>query len=145
MIEMMMLYQMLKVLFLLCLITLFLLLFGLPSLSRYLERRYVFSDDKVYFDLNRPPTIIVYHVPLNETANGNAGVIEKCINKDDDYQESIKCVNENLPDKNEIFLQDQTKDIKGRVFLVLYQIKIYKPNKSIQLYGLLVSLRNKCG
>ena len=142
-----MLYKFLKVLFLLCLITLFLSFFGLPSLSRYLERRYVFSDDKVYFDLNRPPTIIVYHVPLNETANGNAGVIEKCINKDDDYQESIKCVNENLPDKNEIFLQDQTKDIKGRGFSVLYQIKIYKPNKSInlQLYGLLVSLRNKCG
>ena len=112
----MMLYQILKVLFLLCLITLFLSFFGLPSLSRYLERRYVFSDDKVYFDLNRPPAIIVYHLPLNETANGNAVIIEKCINKDDDYQKSIKCVNENLPDKNEIFLQDQSTDTKGRVF-----------------------------
>ena len=111
-----MLYQILKVLFLLCLITLFLSFFGLPSLSRYLERRYVFSDDKVYFDLNRPPAIIVYHVPLNETANGNAGVIEKCINKNEDYEKSIKCVNENLPDRNEIILQDQPKDTKGRVY-----------------------------
>ena len=111
-----MLYRILKVLFLLCLITLFLSFFGLPSLSRYLERRYVFADDKVYFDLNRPPTIIVYHVPLNEKANGNAGVIEKCIDKDDDYQKSIKCVNENLPDRNEIILQDQAKDTKG-IFL----------------------------
>ena len=113
----MMLYQILKVLFLLCLITLFLSFFGLPSLSRYLERRYVFADDKVYFDLNRPPAIIVYHLPLNEKANGgNDGIIEKCIDKDDDYQKSIKCVNENLPDRNEIILQDQTKDTKGRFF-----------------------------
>ena len=112
----MILYQILKIIFILCLITLFLSFFGLPSLSRYLEKRYVFSDDKVDFDLTNPPSIIVYHLPFNETSNGNKQIIEKCINKTgDDYQRSIFCVNENLLDKSDMILQNQTKDTKGMI------------------------------
>ena len=81
-----------------------------------MERRYVFSDDKVDFDLTKPPAIIVYHLPFNETFNGNDKIIEKCINKTgDDYQKSIVCVNESLLDKSGIILQNQTKDTKGTI------------------------------
>ena len=112
----MILYQILKIIFILCLITLFLSFFGLPSLSRYLEKRYVFADDKVDFDLTKPPAVNVYHLPFNETSNGNEQIIEKCINKTgDDYQKSIICVNENLFDKSDIILQNQTKDTKGKI------------------------------
>ena len=120
-------YQILKIIFFICLITLFLSFFGIPSLSRYLEKRYVFSDDKVDFDLTKPPAIVVYHSPVNETTDGNSGIIENCINNTgDDYKKSILCVNENLPDKNDI-IYEQSRDTKGRVFSFRY---ILLPNQS---------------
>ena len=122
-----MIYQILKIIFFICLITLFLSFFGIPSLSRYLEKRYVFSDDKVDFDLNKPPAIVVYHTPINETTNGNSIITENCINNTgDDYEKSILCVNENLLDQNEIIINKQSRDTKGRVFSFRY---ILLPNQ----------------
>ena len=110
-------HYILKIVFLICLITLFLSFFGIPSLSRYLEKRYVFSDNKVDFDLTKPPAIIVYHSPINETSEGNRIIIDNCINRTgDDYKKSILCVNKNLADKNEIIINKQSKDTNGRVF-----------------------------
>ena len=101
-------YLTLKFLFFFLLIALFLSFFGIPSLLRYLEKRYIFFDEKVDFDLNKPPAILVYHLPWNEKRNGNyAEIIQTCINKSEEYKKSIACVNENLPDKNEIIHNNQ--------------------------------------
>ena len=106
-----------KILFISLLFTIYMVLFGLPSLETYLEKRMVFSEQKVDFDPNRPPAIMVSHIPLGESNNYKA--VEDCFAKyNDSYDDSVICINKKLANISGIFL-DMPQNIIG------LKIKIY--------------------
>ena len=100
-----------KILFISFLFTIYLVFFGLPSLETYLEKRMVFSEQKVDFDQNRPPAIMVSHIPMGES--NNYKTVEDCFAKSNDsYDDSVICINKKLANLSGIFW-DMPQNIIG--------------------------------
>ena len=71
--------------------------FGKPSLERYLEKSTIFIDEQVDYDIDNPPAILVSRSSVEE-------IIESCLSFDV-YQEAVKCIDDKLPSRDQIFAE----------------------------------------
>ena len=97
-----------KILFISILLILLVNFFGLPSLERYLEKSTVFVDEKVDYDFNNPPSILV--------SRGNkksAELIEQCLSLNESYEASVQCINQELPTNEQIILEEGTSNAQA--------------------------------
>ena len=82
--------------------------FGLPSLERYLEKSTVFVDEKVDYDFDNPPSLLV--------SRGNkksAELIEQCLSLNESYEAAVQCIDDKLPTKEQIILEEGTTNVQG--------------------------------
>ena len=97
-----------KILFISILLILLVNFFGLPSLERYLEKSTVFVDEKVDYDFNNPPSILV--------SRGNkksAKIMENCLNLNDSYEAAVQCIDNKLPKKEQVILGEGTTNAQA--------------------------------
>lgn len=73
--------------------------FGLPSLDRYLEKSTVFVNERIDYDFNNPPSILISRGDKKAKK-----VIEGCLNLNHGYEASVQCVDNKLPTKEQIIL-----------------------------------------
>ena len=94
----------LKIIYVTTLLSLFTYYFGLQSFILYSEHRVMFTDEIVDFRQDKPPAIIIAHVPPFKPKNSD--IIGSCIkeNKHEEkgYAQAVKCINKNLKNKTEI-------------------------------------------
>ena len=99
----------LKIIYVFTLLSLFIYYFGLKSFIMYSEHRMMFTDEMIEFRQNKPPAILIAHVPVQPSNND---IIGSCL-KDSknqgqkEYEETVKCIDKNLTDKSVIF--EETK------------------------------------
>ena len=107
----------LKVIYVTILLSLFTFYFGLPSYKSYSQHRVMFTDETVNFRQDNSPALLVAHVPVKPK---NFHIIHACLEnsksyKEEDYAEAVKCIDENVKNKTEIFqdIPNDTKDFLG--------------------------------
>ena len=75
--------------------------FGRPSIQRYLEKGTVFVDEKVDYDFDNLPSILV------SRGNKEYGqLIEHCLNSTDDYEGTVLCIDKKLLTNEQIILEE---------------------------------------
>ena len=95
----------LKIIYVSTLLSLFIYYFGLQSFSMYSEKRMMFTDEMIEFRQDKPPAILIAHVPVEP---GNYDVIGSCLEDsknygEKEYGETVKCIDKNLTNKTIIF------------------------------------------
>ena len=100
----------LKIIYVTTLLCLFTYYFGLQSFILYSERRMMFTDEMIDFRQDKPPAILIAHTP---TKPKNVDTIKSCLNvtikenihnEEKEYEEALKCIDKNLKNKTEIFV-----------------------------------------
>ena len=84
-----------RIILLLTLLVFSCFIFGKPSYEMYNSRRIVASEEKVEFNKDKPPAIVVAHIPLDPPHNYEK--IETCKETyNTSLSKAVDCINNNL-------------------------------------------------
>ena len=99
------LYYCFKCTFVSVLILVCIIYFGIPSLKKYLERRTIFTEEKIPYDDGYSPELVVHSLKFLEKR------IPTCINENSDaYEAALKCINLSINSKEDMLpSEDHTK------------------------------------
>ena len=75
--------------------------FGIPSLNRYLEKSTVFVSERIDYDFNNPPSILISRGDKKAKK-----IMEGCLNLNHGYEASVQCVDNKLPTKEQMILRE---------------------------------------
>ena len=75
--------------------------FGIPSLERYLEKSTVFVNERVDYDFNNPPPIMITRGNMKSVE-----AIEQCLNLNDTYEAAVQCIDNKVPTKDQMILEE---------------------------------------
>ena len=76
--------------------------FGIPSLERYLEKSTVFVNERVDYDFNNPPPIMITRGNMKSVE-----AIEQCLKLNDTYEAAVQCIDNKVPTKDQMILEER--------------------------------------
>ena len=98
--------KILRIWLLFTLLVISVLLFGSPSYEMYMSKRIVFSDEKVDFDLKRPPAIVIAHIPLYPPYNQHK--VDECkTTYNTSYDRTVECFDKKLSNLTDILQSER--------------------------------------